>query len=98
MQIPADPQAPAKEPKQVAPVQFLNPERYRPEVPEGTVHPSQNKSHSITNFHSDQEVLTRPADTPSDLDEDEDEPTESDLEPLLVDADPNALKGNLSDE
>ena len=94
MQIPADPQAPTKEPKQVAPVQFLNPERYRPEVPEGTVHPSQNKSHSITHFNSDQEVVTIPADV-EDL---EDEPTESDLDPLLVDVDPNALKGNLSDE
>lgn len=96
MEIPSDPPDGIKEPKTVSPVTFLNPERYRPAVPDGTVHPSQNRQHVMHGFTGDQEVLVIPSDIP--LEDFEEEPTDSDLDPLLVDIDPNALKGNLSDE
>lgn len=66
-------------------MQFLT-DRMEREVPEGIVHPSQNRNHVML-FDSDQQVLTY-------REEDEDEPTESDRDPLLTEVDPNALQGS----
>jgi hypothetical protein len=89
VKIPADPPKEEREPKLVAPVTFLN-ERNHPEPPPGIVHPSQNRSHIMV-FDSDQGIeFAKAAD-----DEVEEEPTESDLDPLLIEQDPNALKGGV---
>lgn len=86
MKIPDDPPEEAKEARLLAPVKFLT-ERDKPALPEGTVHPSLNRSHIMHTFDSDQAVEFRT--------EEEDEPTESDLDPLLIETDPNALQGSL---
>ena len=98
--MPPDPGEEEKQVREVVPVQYFNvPPPIQVVNPDGSPvpHPSQNMTQYFAINEGDEVVV--PKEEPQDEDEIEsgeksDEPTEADLQPLLVDADPNALKSD----